>query len=79
MYNETFHEQIKTNYSGVLKASNKLSFYTLGPLSIKRKIPCPCSTRHNILIVDDNIFNIFTLANIIESNFGLKADEATNG
>ena len=40
---------------------------------------CPADFRNNVLVVDDNIFNIVTLQTILEMNFGVKADKAMNG
>eukprot|EP00347_Sterkiella_histriomuscorum_P008982 403342980 len=40
---------------------------------------CDSNQQSQILIVDDNIFNIITLQAIIEMQFNLKVDKATNG
>eukprot|EP00347_Sterkiella_histriomuscorum_P018708 403344478 len=40
---------------------------------------CFCSNKPRILIVDDNVFNIITLQTILEMQFGLQVDKATNG
>lgn len=40
---------------------------------------CFCSGRADILIVDDNVFNIVTLKHIIESKTEAIIDTATNG
>eukprot|EP00347_Sterkiella_histriomuscorum_P016217 403354040 len=42
-------------------------------------IPCSCQTRTDILVVDDNIFNIVTLQTILEYQFNLRSDKALNG
>eukprot|EP00347_Sterkiella_histriomuscorum_P016347 403353540 len=46
---------------------------------INTQIACPCSERPQILIVDDNIFNILTLQTILEMQFNQRVDKATNG
>jgi len=38
-----------------------------------------CNCDEQILIVDDNSFNLIPLELILETNFGLKCDQATNG
>eukprot|EP00347_Sterkiella_histriomuscorum_P024327 403331514 len=43
------------------------------------RLPCPCSSRQDILIVDDNIFNIVTIQTILEFQYGLTSDKAMNG
>ena len=40
---------------------------------------CACRARPQVLIVDDNIFNIITLETILDMQFKVKADKATNG
>jgi PleD family two-component response regulator len=40
---------------------------------------CPCHDRKDILIVDDNVFNIMTLQCILSENLKLDADKAING
>ena len=40
---------------------------------------CPCISRKDILIVDDNIFNILTLQTILEQTLKLQSDKALNG
>eukprot|EP00347_Sterkiella_histriomuscorum_P001382 403372250 len=40
---------------------------------------CPCQSRPQILIVDDNIFNIITLQTILEMQFNQRVEKATNG
>eukprot|EP00347_Sterkiella_histriomuscorum_P016084 403354549 len=40
---------------------------------------CDSNQQSQILIIDDNIFNIITLQAIIEMQFKLKVDKATNG
>ena len=40
---------------------------------------CPCGERKDILVVDDNIFNIVTLQAILELQFGITSDKASNG
>ena len=40
---------------------------------------CSCGDRKDILVVDDNIFNILTLRTIIESSLNMQADKALNG
>jgi hypothetical protein len=42
-------------------------------------VVCPCLRRPRLLVVDDNIFNIFTLQNIIDISFGIATDKALNG
>ena len=40
---------------------------------------CPCLMRKDIMIVDDNVFNILTLQTILESLCNLQTDKALNG
>ncbi len=40
---------------------------------------CACQTRNDILVVDDNVFNIMTLQTILESSLKIKSDKALNG
>ncbi len=40
---------------------------------------CVCLKRPRVLIVDDNIFNIITLQSILELQFGIQSDKASNG
>ena len=40
---------------------------------------CPCISRNDIIIVDDNIFNILTLQTILEQTMKLQSDKALNG
>eukprot|EP00347_Sterkiella_histriomuscorum_P007356 403349259 len=40
---------------------------------------CPCANRPQILIVDDNVFNIITLQTILEMQFNQRVEKATNG
>lgn len=40
---------------------------------------CDCLERKDILIVDDNIFNILTLQTIIQNKFQISTDRAMNG
>ncbi len=40
---------------------------------------CPCEIRNEILIVDDNIFNILTLETILQQKFNKTCDRALNG
>ena len=40
---------------------------------------CKCSDRADILVTDDNIFNLITLETILQSTFKLKCDKALNG
>eukprot|EP00347_Sterkiella_histriomuscorum_P012729 403367440 len=40
---------------------------------------CKCDQRNDILVVDDNIFNIVTLQTILEYQYNLKSDKAMNG
>ncbi|CDW81024.1 pas domain s-box protein [Stylonychia lemnae] len=49
--------------------------------TIQRQRPdCPeCRNQTDILIVDDNIFNMVTLQTILEMQFNLKSDKAMNG
>lgn len=47
---------------------------------IKRlSLKCPCSERSDILVVDDNVFNIMTLQCILDDGLQLKSDKALNG
>ncbi|CDW74713.1 multi-sensor hybrid histidine kinase [Stylonychia lemnae] len=43
------------------------------------RIPCSCRTRSDVLVVDDNIFNIVTLQTILEYQFNISSDKAMNG
>eukprot|EP00347_Sterkiella_histriomuscorum_P010154 403377397 len=49
--------------------------------NLQDEIPtvCFCKNKSRILIVDDNIFNIITLQTILEKQFNLQVDKATNG
>eukprot|EP00347_Sterkiella_histriomuscorum_P016020 403354801 len=40
---------------------------------------CHCEKKSEILVVDDNIFNLVTIQSILELKFGLKSDRATHG
>jgi PleD family two-component response regulator len=40
---------------------------------------CPCKNRPEILIVDDNEFNVLALKNILELTYNLSSDKASNG
>eukprot|EP00347_Sterkiella_histriomuscorum_P022915 403336673 len=51
---------------------------TTDELPIEQAI-CPCQSRPQILIVDDNIFNIITLQTILEMQFSQRVEKATNG
>ena len=40
---------------------------------------CACFGRSDILVVDDNVFNIMTLQTMLEVSMKLKSDRALNG
>lgn len=40
---------------------------------------CACKDRFDILVVDDNVFNILTLQTILEQSVKFKSDRALNG
>ena len=40
---------------------------------------CPCINRSNILVVDDNVFNLMTLQFILSDHLKLNSDKALNG
>ena len=40
---------------------------------------CCCQDRKDILVVDDNIFNLITIQTILDQGFGVKSDRAVNG
>ena len=40
---------------------------------------CSCMDRREILVVDDNIFNIITLQTILEYSLKIQSDKALNG
>ena len=40
---------------------------------------CSCFGRPDILVVDDNVFNIMTLQTILETSMKVKSDKALNG
>ena len=40
---------------------------------------CNCASKNSILVVDDNVFNIMTLREIIKHQYGLQSDKAVNG
>ena len=40
---------------------------------------CACRDLNDILIVDDNVFNILTLQTMLEEGLHLKSDRALNG
>jgi PleD family two-component response regulator len=42
-------------------------------------LDCCCEDRYEILVVDDNIFNIMTLQTIIECSLKMQTDKALNG
>ncbi|CDW73961.1 pas domain s-box protein [Stylonychia lemnae] len=52
------------------------------PIFMKNEVQkkyCSCSTFKDILIVDDNIFNLVTLEAILQLQLKLQVDKATNG
>ena len=44
-----------------------------------RKQQCVCESQSEILVVDDNIFNLVTFQSILSLQFGVKSDKALNG
>eukprot|EP00347_Sterkiella_histriomuscorum_P014290 403361440 len=40
---------------------------------------CPCESRPQILIIDDNVFNIVMLQTLLEMQFNQRVEKATNG
>ena len=70
--------------STVMRTHSKLQIRQLafgfkkGSLDILFK-SCPCDKRNKILVVDDNVFNIFTLQNILKLTFNMQSDKALNG
>ena len=40
---------------------------------------CACKDLAKVLVVDDNVFNIFTLQMVLDTSFKLKSDKALNG
>ncbi len=67
--------------SRALSSKSNLSKNSKGQLSEKAisYLECPCQERLEILIVDDNIFNVMTLQTIIESSLKMQTDKALNG
>ncbi|CDW83581.1 multi-sensor hybrid histidine kinase [Stylonychia lemnae] len=55
------------------------SIHSVRNLNTEPELSCPCRNRPQILIVDDNVFNIITLQTILEMNFKQKVEKATNG
>ena len=55
--------------------------HSKGGLSAKALsyLDCCCEDRNEILVVDDNIFNIMTLQTIIECSLKMQSDKALNG
>eukprot|EP00347_Sterkiella_histriomuscorum_P003008 403365951 len=53
------------------------------PLMITKKLTsltdCSCQRVSEILVVDDNIFNVITLQAILQMQFGYQSDKASNG
>eukprot|EP00347_Sterkiella_histriomuscorum_P016734 403352055 len=53
------------------------------PLMITKKLTsipdCSCQKVPEILVVDDNIFNVITLQAILQMQFGYQSDKASNG
>ena len=47
--------------------------------SYKRKSFCQCPRLADILIVDDNIFNVVALESILKLEFGIECEKANNG
>ena len=46
---------------------------------MKKLDVCSCTKLSKILIVDDNIFNIVTIQTMLDIQFGVKSDKASNG
>eukprot|EP00347_Sterkiella_histriomuscorum_P002515 403367855 len=67
------NSQINNSENNILDDSNQ-SFYAQ-----QQQYCCECDKHADILVVDDNIFNIVTIQAILELNFGLKSDKASNG
>ena len=44
-----------------------------------KAMACNCASKNSILVVDDNVFNIMTLREIIKHQYGLQSDKAVNG
>ena len=63
----------ESSKSNISSHSNGLSAKALSYLE------CCCQDRLEILVVDDNIFNIMTLQTIIECSLKMKSDKALNG
>lgn len=45
----------------------------------ERSSSCQCEQRNQILIVDDNVFNVMTLQCILKESAGVESDAAVNG
>ncbi|TNV83761.1 hypothetical protein FGO68_gene16545 [Halteria grandinella] len=46
---------------------------------IRERSLCPCKERKDILVVDDNVFNLITLQSILHETFKIDSDSAMNG
>ncbi|TNV83865.1 hypothetical protein FGO68_gene3753 [Halteria grandinella] len=46
---------------------------------IRQRLPCPCKDRRDILVVDDNVFNLITLQSILHETLKVDSDSAMNG
>ncbi|CDW86801.1 -like sensor kinase protein [Stylonychia lemnae] len=68
------------NYSSVRKLTDVEVYQpSIRQLKLEKIQQCPCQQRQDILVVDDNIFNVVTLQTILEFQFNLKSDKAMNG
>ncbi|TNV83902.1 hypothetical protein FGO68_gene8386 [Halteria grandinella] len=46
---------------------------------LKKRILCPCKARKDILVVDDNVFNLITIQSILQETLKMDSDSAMNG
>eukprot|EP00347_Sterkiella_histriomuscorum_P014196 403361802 len=62
-------------FTDILKSQQMKTYQILSD----KQVMCNCRETPQILVVDDNIFNIVTIETIIESQLGYKTEKAMNG
>lgn len=77
--NHTENENLDKKYSDLTHNTVKTNLHSLVPRERLTGTACVCAGRNKILIVDDNIFNIATLENILAINYKIGTDKAMNG
>ncbi len=66
-----FKEKVSETTTKVFSASSKQRHIS--------HIPCNCLGKPEVLVVDDNIFNIVTLQTLLDFQHSLPSDKAMNG